>query len=69
MTEPRALPERRDVKAALRAAGLSARQTDALLRGGWAALVGAAQAEAAELRDGLERLKRLVGVADDGPRE
>lgn len=68
MTDPRALPERRDVKQALHAAGLSARQTDALLRGGWAALVGAAQAEAEELREGLDRLKRLVGVADDPPR-
>ena len=68
MTEPRALPERRDVKAALRAAGLSARQTDALLRGGWPALVGTAQAEAAELRESLDRLTRLVGVADGPPR-
>ncbi len=65
----RALPERREIKQALRVAGLSARQTDALLRGGWAALVGEAQAEAAELREGFERLQKLMGVAADSPRE
>jgi len=58
----RVLPERRDVKRALRAAGLSARQTDALLRDGWRGLVGAAQAEADEFRERLERLERFVAV-------
>jgi hypothetical protein len=69
MADARALPERRKVKAALRAAGLSARQTDALLRGGWAALVGQSQADVDELREGLDRLQRLVGVAPGSARE
>jgi hypothetical protein len=56
------LPERRDVKAALRAAGLSDRQVRALLDGGWAALVGEARAENEELREEIEQLKRTVGA-------
>lgn len=50
------LPERRVAREALRNAGLSSRQADALLRGGWSALVGAAAAEAAELQDKLAEL-------------
>jgi hypothetical protein len=59
MTE-RLLPERKDVKRVLRDLGLSARQVDALLRGGWAALVGASQAETAELRDRLAELQAAL---------
>ncbi|MCU0975314.1 MAG: hypothetical protein MUC71_03265 [Steroidobacteraceae bacterium] len=58
----RAIPERRSVKAALRAAGLSARQTDALLRGGWSAVCGQAQAERDELEERLARLESFVAV-------
>jgi hypothetical protein len=50
------VPERRAVKDALRAAGLSNRQTDSLLRGGWSALVGTSEAEAHELREQLAEL-------------
>lgn len=56
-----ALPDRRSVKQALRAAGLSNRQTDALLRRGWAGLVGESQAETQELR---ERLASLLALAE-----
>ena len=56
----RDLPERRQVKAALRSVGLSNRQVDALLRRGWAALVGETAAEAAELRDRLAELQRAL---------
>ena len=59
MTE-RILPERRDVKRVLRDAGLSARQVQAFLRGGWPALVGVAQAEADELRETVERLELVA---------
>jgi hypothetical protein len=56
----RTLPERRDVKDALRAAGLSNRQVDALLRAGWRGLVSESEAEAAELRDALAALTVAV---------
>lgn len=60
---PDRLPiDRKAVKAALRAAGLSVRQVDALLRGGWRGLVGDAQADADGLAERLERLERLVSV-------
>jgi hypothetical protein len=52
----RTLPERRNVKAALRQAGLSHRQVDAVLRGGWAALVGETEAENAELQEKLREI-------------
>ena len=55
-------PDRKTVKVALRGAGLSSRQVDALLRGGWRALVGDSQAESDELRDRLARLEQLVTV-------
>lgn len=55
------LPERRAIKAALRAAGLSDRQVRTLLTSGWAALVGEAKAEADALRDQLESLKSALG--------
>jgi len=58
----RDLPERRDVKRALRDLGMTNRQVDALLRGGWAALVGETKAEAAELRDKLAALTKLLSV-------
>jgi uncharacterized protein (DUF1697 family) len=51
------LPERKDVKAALRAAGLSNRQVKALLASGWRGLVSESEAEAAELRDQIEALR------------
>jgi uncharacterized protein (DUF1697 family) len=51
------LPERKTVKQALRAAGLSNRQVKALLASGWGGLVTEAEAEAAELRDTLEALR------------
>ena len=61
MTERLAnLPERRAIKQALRAAGLSDRQVRALLAHGWAGLVTETEAEAAELRDELEALAALT---------
>ena len=57
------LPARKDVKAALRQAGLSSRQVDALLRQGWRALVGETQAEAAELREQLDALRDQFAIA------
>ena len=54
------LPERRRVKDALRSAGLSNRQADALLRRGWAALVGESVAEAEELREKLAALQSVL---------
>lgn len=65
----RTLPERREVKRALREAGLSARQVDALLRGGWAGLVGQPRAYSDELVERLERLQRMVGVATESSPE
>ena len=56
----RLLPERKDVKRVLRDLGLSARQVDSLLRGGWATLVGASVAEADELRDRLAELQAAL---------
>jgi hypothetical protein len=58
----RAIPERKAVKAALRQTGMSARQVDALLRSGWAALVGETKAENDELRDQLAELKRRISA-------
>ena len=63
----RTVPERKTVKAALRAAGLSARQADALLRGGWSALVGATEAESAELRDQLAALRQAFACNPNEP--
>lgn len=54
------LPERKAVKAALRSAGLSDRQTQALLKSGWGALVGESNAEASELQDQLDSLLRQL---------
>jgi hypothetical protein len=59
------LPERKRVKDALRAAGLSARQIDGLLRGGWKSLVGATQAESEELRDELRELAATLKLSAD----
>jgi hypothetical protein len=54
-------PSRKDVKDALRAAGLSNRQIKALLSRGWRGLVSESQAEAEELRDQLEALRSSLG--------
>ena len=53
-------PERKKVKEALRAAGLSNRQAKALLANGWRGLVAESEAEAAELRDRLEELGGIL---------
>lgn len=63
----RTVPERRQVKAALRTAGLSARQADALLRAGWSGLVGESEAEAAELRDQLAALRQSFACNPNEP--
>lgn len=68
MADDRTLPERKRVKDALRAAGLSNRQVDALLRAGWKSLVGESEAENAELRDALAALKQTVSVATNDRR-
>lgn len=68
MVDDRPVPERRAVKAALRAAGLSNRQVDALLRAGWKSLVGESEAENAELRDALAALQATVSVATNDRR-
>ena len=60
MMDDREIPERKRVKDALRSAGLSNRQADALLRRGWAALVGESQAEAQELREKLAALQSAL---------
>lgn len=57
------VPERRAVKTALRQAGLSSRQVDALLRHGWAGVIGATQAEADELREQLDALRGQFPIA------
>lgn len=63
----RTIPERRDVKRALRDLGLSSRQTDALLRDGWRALVGETQAEVDELRERIDSmLTAIENRADRG---
>jgi hypothetical protein len=50
-------PTRAEVKRALREVGLSDRQVKALLAAGWQGLVGARDAELAELRDAVEEMK------------
>jgi len=57
------LPERKAVRDALRAAGLSSRQANALLRDGWRGIVGASEAEAAELRDQLAALANATRLS------
>jgi len=54
------IPPRETVKQALREAGLSARQTRAILRGGWRELVGEAEAERDELREVIAELTSKV---------
>lgn len=61
------LPDRKIVKDALREAGLSSRQVDALLRRGWSALVGASEAESAELRDQLAALRQSFACNPNEP--
>ncbi|MCC6172398.1 MAG: hypothetical protein IT481_10260 [Gammaproteobacteria bacterium] len=58
-------PDRKAVKAALRAAGLSSRQIDALLRDGWRGLVGVKDAEVAELRDQLDALQSRLALPNE----
>jgi hypothetical protein len=50
------VPDRKAAKIALREAGFSSRQVDALLRAGWRALVTAKDAEIAELEDAVEAM-------------
>lgn len=57
------LPSRKIVKGALRQAGLSNRQIDALLRSGWSGLVGESAAEALELREQLDALRGQFAIA------
>ena len=52
----RMIAERKVLKAALTQAGLSARQADALLRGGYKLLIGETEAENQELKERLEEL-------------
>lgn len=61
------LPDRKVVKGALRQAGLSSRQVDALLRHGWAGVIGATQAEADELRDQLAALRQSFACNPNEP--
>jgi hypothetical protein len=56
------LPERKAVKDALRAAGLSNRQVKAFLTSGWRGLVSESEAEAAELRETLEAMAGKVSA-------
>jgi hypothetical protein len=58
MATDRAIPERRDVKSALRSLGMSNRQIDGLLRDGWKSLCSETEAENAELREHLAALKQ-----------
>ena len=56
----REITERKELKAALQEKGLSARQADALLRGGYKVLVGETEAENQELRERLAELWQKV---------
>jgi DNA-binding transcriptional MerR regulator len=56
----RQIPERKEVKKALRGLGMSARQVEALLRDGWKSLIGEAEAEAQELRERLAELEERL---------
>ncbi|MEQ8207301.1 MAG: hypothetical protein RIA65_14105 [Woeseia sp.] len=56
----RPIPERKQVKAALRDTGLSNRQVSALLRNGWKSLVGETEAENQELKEQLNYLRESV---------
>lgn len=60
MHEDREIPERKAIKTALRELGLSVRQSDALLRGGYKLLVGETKAENQDLRDQLETLAAKI---------
>ena len=59
------LPERKAVKEALRAVGLSDRQAQALLARGWAALVGESQAEVDEIREQLDAINVSIASRVD----
>ena len=58
----REIPERSQLKSALRSTGLSSRQTDALLREGYKALIGETQAENEELQEQLDELTQLFDL-------
>ena len=60
MSAAREIPERRQVKKALRDLGMTSRQVDALLRDGWRSLVGETVAENEELREQLIALKQRI---------
>ena len=60
MSAAREIPERREVKKALRDLGMTSRQVDALLRDGWRSLVGETIAENEELREQLIALKQRI---------
>jgi beta-xylosidase len=64
-TDERTLPERKAVKEALRAIGMSKRQVDAMLTA-WPALVGATQAENDELHEKLAELQSRLQLSRDG---
>ena len=49
-------PDRRAAREALRKAGFSSRQADAVLRNGWKALVGEREAEFAELQAAVDAM-------------
>jgi hypothetical protein len=55
-----ALPDRRTIERALRAAGLSSRQAKRFVSAGWPALVGEAQAEVDELTAELAELREAL---------
>jgi len=60
----RTVPERKAIKAALKSAGLSTRQVDALLRAGWKGLVGDTQAHCDDLIERLSRLTTSLETSD-----
>jgi hypothetical protein len=62
MPDERLLPERAAIRAALRSCGLSDRQTRALLRAGWGALVGEAKSENEELKERLAEMARRIAT-------
>jgi hypothetical protein len=55
-------PNRKDAREALRRAGFSSRQVDALFRSGWRGLVGAKDAEIAELQDAVDAMAERLAV-------
>ena len=58
----REILERKQIKAALRAEGMSNRQINGLLRGGYKLLIGETEAENAELQEQLQDLIQKIKV-------